>query len=134
MTLADLIARALRLAHIVATGEDPEDDQAHEAVETFNDMLEAWRDDGIDLGLPTFTTADYDGGTVTVDVDAGATKALRYNLAVEAANEAGLEVSKVTNREAERSRGALAARLSPTKRVRFDHALTRDRRFNIDNC
>lgn len=126
-TLKSVIDRALRRAHIVADGEDPDTEQAHPAVSTLNEMLEQWRDEGLDLGLPEYTTSDYDTGTLEIAADKGATRTLIYNLAVETANDAGMEISAVTDREAERSRASLASRLHATKRVRFDTGLTRRR-------
>lgn len=127
-TVRDIATRALRLAGIVAVGETPSADQVEEALEDFRDMLEQWRDDGLDLGLR--------GDDLTLDtepaLDRGTFKALRYNLAVEIANDAGLGVSATTRDIADRARGSLAARLRGNRPVKFDTALIGRRRYDVD--
>ncbi|MGQ0835639.1 MAG: hypothetical protein ACT4O5_12115 [Gammaproteobacteria bacterium] len=124
-TARDVITRALRKGHVVGSAETPSDEQISAGLDTFNDMLEAWRDEGIDLGLSTLTL------NTTLAVDAGVMRALVSNLAVEAANDEGVAVPQTTAVIAERSRAALAGRLSGVRHIRFDRALRQRRRFDV---
>jgi len=124
-TARDLINSAFRKGHVIAEGETAAAEQIVPALETFNDMLEAWRDDGLDLGLGTLTL------DTVVAVDAGAHRAIKYNLAVELANDAHVSVPDVTLTIAERSRSALAGRRSGTRKIRFNAALTPRGRYVV---
>lgn len=117
-TAQEVLTRALRKGHVIARGETPDSTVLAVHLETFNDMLEAWRDEGIDLGL----------GTLALDtelaIDAGCNRAIIYNLAVECANEEHVSVPPKTQQIADQARSSLAARLMPKERVRFPRALT----------
>lgn len=128
VTVRDVLTRALRLAGIVAVGETPSGDDTAAALDDFKDMLEEWRDNGIDLGI----AADSLTVSTNIAADRGVIKSLRYNLAVELANGAGLDVSATTRDIADRTRGNLSARLRGNRPVRFDTALVGRRRFDID--
>lgn len=117
-TAQDLITRALRKGHVVANGETPATEVLAAALDTFNDLLESWRDAGIDLGLGTLTLA------TTVAVDAGSTRAIVYNLAVELANDEHVSVPPKTQQFADESKAALAGRFAGRRRFRFPRALT----------
>lgn len=125
-TARDLITRALRRAHIVATGEPPEDEQISEGLDSFNDMLEAWKDEGIPHGFP-----ELDLDTV-VPIDRGAHRALIDNLAVNCADDVGTPVSQTLMLRAERGRAALIARYFGSPAAKVDRALRAPRRYDID--
>jgi hypothetical protein len=125
-TARDLITRALRRAHIVATGEPPEDEQISEGLDSFNDMLEAWKDEGIPHGFPELEL------DTVVPIDRGAHRALIDNLAVNCADDAGAPVSQSLALRAERGRASLIARYFGSPNARVDRALVATRRFDID--
>lgn len=118
-TAQAIIIRALVKAHVLASGETPATDQLTVSLETLNDLLEAWRDEGIDFGLSELQLMS------TVNIDSGAMRALIYNLAIELGNDQQVSVPDKTADIAERSRMSLAARFMGAQRVRFDSALTR---------
>lgn len=117
-TVRDAIKTAFQKAHVIAVGEDPIPGQYATALVTFNDMLEAWRDEGIDLGI---VDAELDD---TLTVDQGARRAIIYNLAVEIGNDEQAAIPAATIAIAERSASALAGRQRGVQPVRFDPALT----------
>lgn len=117
-TAQELIDRALVKGHVVARGVTPDSTLRSDALATFNDMLEAWRDDGLDLNLGTLTLNS------EATADAGAIRAIVYNLAVELANDERVSVPAKTQQIADQSRSALAARLMGSSRVRFPRDLT----------
>jgi hypothetical protein len=125
-TARDVITRAYQKAHVIARGETPVAEQIEPALETFNDMLEEWRDHGIDLGLATLGLDD------DVGADAGAMRAIVYNLAVELANDEHAAIPAATAAIAERSYNRLAAREVPVEAPRFDPALTRNSVYDIN--
>lgn len=124
-TARDLITRALRRGHVIGSAETASAEQSSAGLDTLNDMLEAWRDEGLDLGLSTLSLS------ATLAVDDGAIRAIVYNLAVEVANDEGIAVSATTALNAERSRAALTGRLSGLRKVRFDRALRQRRRYDV---
>lgn len=126
-TARDVITRALRRGRIIGSAETPSAEQSATAIDTLNDMLEAWRDEGLDLGLSTLAL------DTTLAVDAGVMRAVVSNLAVEVANDAGVAVSQTLALMSERSRAALAGRLSGVRKIRFDRALRQRRRFNVSS-
>lgn len=117
-TAQELIDRALVKGHVVARGVTPDSTLRADGLATLNDMLEAWRDEGLDLNLGTLTLS------TEVAADAGAIRALMYNLAVELANDERVSVPAKTERLADLSRSSLAARLMGSTRVRFPRDLT----------
>lgn len=123
------IIRALRKGHVTANGETPPTEVLSAAIDTLNDMLEAWRDDkSIDFGLGTLTLA------TELAVDAGAIRAIVYNLAVELANDEHVSVPSQTREIAERSLAALAGRFLGSRRIRFPRALTSGRgAYDVDS-
>lgn len=118
-TPRDVCTRALRRAHIVADGETPAGEQIESAFDLFLDLVEEWRDGGIDLGI--LSAADIDDA---IAVDRGAFSALIWNLAVECCEEQGAAIRPFAVQRAERTRAALAARALGTNDVRFDPSLT----------
>lgn len=117
-TAQELIDRALIKGHVVARGVTPDSTLRAAALTTLNDMLEAWRDEGLDLNLGTLALDS------NVAADAGAIRAIVYNLAVELANDERVSVPAKTERIADQSRSSLASRLMGSTRVRFPRDLT----------
>lgn len=117
-TAQDLITRALIKGHVIAEGETPTSTLLDSSLATFNDMLEAWRDEGLDLGLGTLALGS------AVAADAGANRAIVYNLAVELANDQHVSVPDKTQKIADQARSSLAARKMGSFRVRFPRDLT----------
>lgn len=125
-TARDVITRAFQKAHVLSRGEQPVAEQLQPALDTFNDMLEEWRDNGVDLGLGTLGLDD------DVSVDGGAMRTIVYNLAVELANDEHAAVPATTAAIAERSYNRLVARESPAEVPTFDSALTYGSRYDIN--
>lgn len=104
MTVNDLIRRAMRSLGVLHTGENPSAAEAADALDTLNDLLNAWRNEGLDLevvsDLALTDTLPYPDDHVT---------AIRYNLAVELAPEYGVQVSQVVAAMARRHWLALRA-------------------------
>src|ERR1035438_2935914 len=56
-TTLDMITRALRLINVVAASELPTSDEANDALEDFQDMVDSWNADS--LSIFTTSAADY---------------------------------------------------------------------------
>lgn len=125
-TARTVITRALRRAHIVGEGQTPAGEQLAGALNTLNDMLEAWHDEGIPTGL-----RELEASTELL-IDRGALRAITDNLAVELADDAGLQVSQVLFTRAERGRASLVARYLVVKPAKTDRALRQPRRYNVE--
>ena len=125
-TARTVITRALRRAHIVGDGQTPAGEQLAGGLDTLNDMLEAWHDEGIPTGL-----RELEADTVLA-IDRGAMRTITDNLAVELADDAGLQVTPVLLTRAERGRASLIARYLIVKPAKIDRALRQPRRYNIE--
>lgn len=118
-TARDILIRAYRKAQVIARNQTPEDDLLASGLATMNDLLESWRDTGIDLGLDTLTLA------TECAISPGEIRALIYNLAVELATEEQVAVPPATAAIAASALSALAGRLIGMQPVRLDPALSR---------
>jgi hypothetical protein len=129
-TARDLIESAYRKGGVLARGEPLTAEQANDGLELLNDMLQAWRDDyHVDWGLDTLTLASEPA------IPAGDIRAVKYNLAVEAAQEEHAAVPDHVMEIAQRSLSALAGRFVGRLRTDFDPALiTHGRAFDINSC
>jgi hypothetical protein len=125
-TARQIVARAFQKAHIVARGETPATEQNEAAIETLNDMLEEWRDNGVDFALGVLGLDD------EVTVDGGAMRAIVYNLAVELANDEHAAIPPATAAIAERAWDRLVAREQGPEVPRFSRALTRSRYYDLN--
>lgn len=75
-TANDIIRRAMRVARVLAVGQNPSAADTQDCLTIFNQMLYAWAHHGINLNLPTLTSSD------TVDVPDDVLMGLSYNLAM----------------------------------------------------
>lgn len=57
-TARDIVTRALRKRRIIAVGVTPDAAEMADGISDLNDMLFAWRIDGIDIGHQTVAEAD----------------------------------------------------------------------------
>lgn len=57
-TARDIVTRALRKRRILAVGQSPEASELADGLSDLNDMLSAWRIDGIDIGHVTLAASD----------------------------------------------------------------------------
>lgn len=85
-TARDLITRSLISLGTLESGENPTSDEAEDALDTFNEMANAWIYDGIDLEWLNLTLNS------TIPYPDDHIPAFRYNLAVELAPQYGLPV------------------------------------------
>ena len=86
MTVNDLIRRAMRSLGILNHAEDPTTEEAADALQTLNDMLNAWIYEGMDLELQADMAL-----TDTLPFPDDHAAAFRYALAVELAPEYGVQ-------------------------------------------
>lgn len=57
-TARDIVTRAMRKRRIIPVGVTPEASEMSDGVDDLNDMLAAWRINGIDIGHVTLVAAD----------------------------------------------------------------------------
>ena len=86
-TALDIITGSLRLLGKLQSGEVPTAAEGADALVTMNQMLHAWRDQGIDIEHSDYALSD------TVPLQSNHLQALRYALAVELAPEYGVAVT-----------------------------------------
>jgi hypothetical protein len=58
MTAQEMIRRTLRLAGILADGQTPTAEMYSDGLQSLNEMLSAWRDQGVDLGHISLSMGD----------------------------------------------------------------------------
>lgn len=114
LTYQDLIKRAMRSLGVLHHAESPTADEAADALNTLNDMLNSWRLEGIDL--------EHIEGELTDEVPYSneSIPAIRYNLAMELAPEFGVEPSMVIVARATNAYRALQAEYSDPDELRAD--------------
>lgn len=113
-TVNEVIKRALRSIGVLHHNEDATDDEAADALTTLNDMLNAWRLQGIDLEHLDVALTDempYAGEDIA---------AIRYNLAMELAGEFGVPPPAVTAVRADSSFRALQAKYAAPDELKAD--------------
>ena len=101
MDAQTLVKRAAVKAHVLEKSETMPPDMLATHIETLNELLETWRDDGIDLGLSLPLAADEE-----LDIDSSAVRTLTYNLAVEIGNDEHAAVPQLTVEIAERTKSS----------------------------
>jgi hypothetical protein len=84
-TAIGIIRRALRSLGVLRTGEEPTARESADALHTMNDMLNAWRLNGIDLEYLDIELPDI------VPYPDDHISAIRYNLALELSAEYGVQ-------------------------------------------
>lgn len=124
-TVAELVTRALKLAGICGDGSAPSAEDMQNGVDTLNEMLFSWPNEGMDVGHVLSAAAD------TLYVDDAFLKAIRYALAVEILAEKGFDVPAsiaiIATEEKDKVRNALV----DIDTLRADCALTgQTRTFN----
>jgi hypothetical protein len=81
-----MVTRTLRLLGVLADGQSPTAQQLSDGLDSMNEMLSAWRDQGVDLGHSTISAGD------TIPYQDDHLPAIRYSLAIEIAPEYGRSV------------------------------------------
>lgn len=115
-TARDIIYFAMR--KITGNGEDPDADEADDALERLNDMLAMWRIEGIDLGVPVLAL----GSTITVP-DAYIS-AIKFNLRVSCHSHYGEDVSAYDAEMAESGKRVVINNLFDLKDVELPRTLS----------
>jgi len=118
MTPQTLIKRAMRSLGVLHTGEEPSADEAADALQDLNEMLNQWRDEGIDLEFITDLAL-----TDTIPYPDDHMMAFRYNLAIRLAPEFGVEPNAFLMALAETSFARLQARYTKPALLKTDEAL-----------
>ncbi len=117
-TANDIIADAATELGIIGEGNPLSADDAAQSLRRLNDMLNAWAEDGVDLGYFALALAD------TVDVPDSHLRAIRANLAIDMASMFGTRASAETVAIAAGSWRALKSAYVKTREVKLDAALT----------
>lgn len=118
MTTLDIIRRAMRSIGVLRHSESPSASEAADALDTLNDMLNAWIHDGIDLEYLNVALTD----TFAYPDDHIA--AIRYNLAVELCGEYGKQIPPVVAANAVRYKASLQAKYCDPDLLEMDEALS----------
>lgn len=87
-TASQVINRALKRLKVIGVGASPTANETTDCLEALNDMLFAWRIEGIDLAHTTLLSTD------TLDVDDDHIEAIALNLAKRVGGMFGRELSK----------------------------------------
>jgi hypothetical protein len=117
-TALDIVTRALRSLRVLASGDTPSADEAADGLTALNDMLFAWRIDGIDLGHVALASSD------TLDVPDDHLFTIRLSLAERLAGEYGAALSPDDLRAAELGRAALRAQYFSIQDLTSDNPLS----------
>ena len=125
--VANLINRSLKLINALEEGESPSNEMQADALDSLNDMLNAWNDKGIGVDAGDLTlTEDF-------PVDGNERRAIRYNLAVELAPEYGSNVSPFVYETAKDSYRWMQAKYTSISEVKFDTSLQSEKWYDIDS-
>jgi hypothetical protein len=117
MTVHDLIRRSMRALGVLRSGENPSAAEAADALDTLNDMLNAWRQEGIDLEHLTLALTD------VLPYPDDHVACIRYNLSVELAAEYGVGLSPSVAMQARRTFLALRSQYMQPVELSVDDAL-----------
>lgn len=82
-TVSDIVRRAMKLATVLDDEETPEASELSDGVDSLNDLLSSWMDEGISICNGGLVASD------TFPVDGKEARAVKFNLAVEIAPEYG---------------------------------------------
>lgn len=118
MTAQDMIRRALRLAGILADGQTPTAEMYSDGLQSLNDMLSAWRDQGVDLGHSPLEMGD------EIPYQDDHLAAIRYSLTVEIAPEYSAPLRQEVVSLQQQYFRALQALYCNPPRLRIDDALS----------
>ncbi len=116
-TALQTITKALRTARILASGEDPTNDEAADALTALNEMLFQWRLDGLDIAHISLASGD------TIEVPDDHLQILRLCLAERLAGEYGTELAPRDLMAAETGKGLLRAYYFAPTILTMDSAL-----------
>jgi hypothetical protein len=125
MTGLDFVRRAMRSIGVLQQGEVPSAQEASDALGTLNDMLQAWRLDGIDLEFEDLTLTSF------VPLAREDTRAIRYCLALELAGEFGMTPGQGVLKYAAEGLQQMRAKYSKIRSLSVDDGLLENRRFDI---
>lgn len=78
MLVLDLIKASLRKIGAIATGETPTADEANDALQTLNDMLESWQNERLTVRSLTLATFAATPGVLSYTLGPGGTLPLAY--------------------------------------------------------
>lgn len=119
-TARDVVNFALR--KITGFEDEPEAAEFEATLELLNDMLAEWRIDGLDVGLSGRLAA-----ATVLTVRDEFLSAIKYNLAIRAAEDFGREISPIVAYAAERGRTLVANVLLSMADVQFEGPLVHRR-------
>lgn len=102
-TALDVITAAMRKLRILPSGGVPTSQETEDGLNALNDMLAAWRIEGIDLAQTTLASNDI------IDVPANHIEGLKLNLAVRIAEDFGAQIGPSMAAGATASHAALLA-------------------------
>jgi len=123
-TASQVINRALKRLKVIGVGASPTANETTDCLEALNDMLFAWRIDGIDLAHTTLLSSD------AIDVDDDHIEAIALNLAKRVGGMFGRELSKEDQRLALEGEMALRAYHFTIADLEDDNPLSRS---NLSN-
>ena len=118
-TAQDLISSAARQAGILAQGQTLEGGVNTDALDRLNRMLKRWRNDGVDLGLPTLIAS------TTVIVDEADEEAIELNLTMRLMVLYRRPIQPGLSETALAAYTELQAKYMPLPELSLDPALTR---------
>jgi hypothetical protein len=118
MLVSEIVTRAARLAGKAGQGSALSAEDMNWGVDLLNDMLFAWALDGMDVGHASVVVS-----TDTLLIDDAYLKGVKYNLAVEIAQEGGTELMPGVPLIAEDEKGRIRASLCDIDVLSADKAL-----------
>ena len=119
-TAQELINSAAKQSGILAEGQTLEGGVNTDALSRMNRMLKRWRNDGVDLGLPTLLAA------TTVIVDDADEEAIELNLTMRLMVKYRRPIQPGLSEAALSAYTELQAKYAPLPEMTLDRALTRD--------
>lgn len=125
-TVTDLISRALRRVGVIAEDETATSSQSNDALDSLNDLLSSWMDEGIPINNGDLALTD------TFPVDVSERRAVFLNLSIELASDYGRSVDAVTFEHAEDLKKVLMVKYSQIDESSFDDSLLYSNRSAFD--
>jgi|TARA_R100000501_G_C2587445_1_gene88567 hypothetical protein len=125
-TAQELINSAAKFAGLLAEGQTLEGGVNADALNRLNRMLSRWKNNGVDLGVPTLSASD------TVYVDNADEEAIEVNLALRLMVRFKLPVSPGVSEAGSEAYTELQAKYGKIDEMALDLALTDKRTYNVN--